>query len=164
MRATFLLLIGVPILFLGACSNKQPGVAPPPPKKELVVGKWKTSSDSLFLQGFEFGEDGKMELLYKGMKKPITGRYTWSDERNVEVEYEKDEGARQDYEAAAKMYRDQLQEDVDHQRLDQKIAGGLRSGLVDKLPDKEVFRVGINDPKYLNLVRGNNTLNLQRKE
>jgi len=161
MRAMFLLLIGVPILSLGGCSSNKP-TPPPPPKKELVVGKWKTPSDALFLQGFEFSEDGTMKMMYNGMKKPIMGKFTWTDERSMEVEYEKEAKARQDYEAAAEAYKNKITEDMEKQTMDPKIGQGMLGGLVDKLPDKEIFRVGISDPRYLVLVRGGATLNLDR--
>src|SRR6516162_5502389 len=81
MRAKFLLVGGL-ILLLGACSPKV-SHAPPPINKQLLTGKWKNSSETEFISGYEFAEDGTLKMIVKGMEQPVRGGYTWSGERTL---------------------------------------------------------------------------------
>jgi hypothetical protein len=164
MRAsTFLLLIGSLALFQGACSSKKE-TPPPPIKKDLVVGKWKIPTGAPFLVGYEFGEDGSLKMTVQGLKQPIKGRYTWSDERSMEVEYLMEGDVREAYETAAQAYKKRIRDQVEKQIMDSKMASGLLVSTMENLPDKETFRVGITDPRYLVLVRGNTSLNFERAD
>ncbi|HZV04839.1 MAG TPA: hypothetical protein VE999_07130 [Gemmataceae bacterium] len=164
MRATtFLVLIGSLVLFQGACSSKKE-TPPPPLNKELLMGKWKFPTGTLFLLGYEFGSDGTLKMKVQGIKQPITCQYTWSGDRSVQVEYPKEAEVRQAYEAAAKTYKNKIEEDVKNSVMDAKIASGLINGLVETLPDKETFTVGISDPRYLVLVRSGTPMNLEKDD
>jgi hypothetical protein len=153
MRA-MLLLIGSLALVLGACSSNKGGShAPPVPDKTLLNGKWKSVSEAQLLAGYEFDADGTLKLKILGMKDPVPGRYTWSGERTVEVEYSTAEDVHKAYEATAKAFKEDIQERMKTKELDGKIGIGMISAVKDKLPAKESFVVGLTDPRFLVLTR-----------
>src|ERR1700719_3551975 len=101
---TKLLFLTTLALGMGACSGSvSHGL--PPLDKQLLAGKWKTNSDGQFIAGYEFADDGAVKVNVRGMALPISGRYTWSAERTLELEYTAAEEIQQAYEAAAKAYK-----------------------------------------------------------
>jgi hypothetical protein len=152
MRTTFLLMGGL-TLVLGACSSKKSAPPPPLPNKELLTGKWNNSSEIQFLAGYEFDEDGVVKVTFRGLKDPIPGRYTWTGERTMELEYSKEADDQKAYEAAAKSYKGEIEDRIQKKKLDGKAGSSIRGMVNDKLPLKETFTVGISDPKLLILVR-----------
>jgi hypothetical protein len=153
MRTTFL-LIGTLALAFCACSDKRSAPTPPPlPDKTLLPGKWKNNSQNQFLTGYEFDKDGGVKVMFWGMKEAIPGRYTWSSDRTVDLEYSKTADIQQAYEAAAKAYKDDINDRIKQKKLDGRAGPSLLGRVADKLPDKETFSVGITDPKYLVLSR-----------
>src|SRR5713226_2614774 len=84
-----LLLIGVLAVVVGACSRTSSGTnAPPPLDKKLLTGKWKNNSDSQFITGYEFAEDGALKVTILGLGSPLVGRHAWSGERTLDLEYQ----------------------------------------------------------------------------
>lgn len=163
MRVPIVLMVCL-ALFLGSCSSKKGGVAPPPLNKEWLLGKWKSATSAPFFTGCEFSGDGTMKMTVQGMKKPITSRYVWSDDRKIEVEYPNEVDLRKAYEAAAKSYKDEIDDGLKKGKMFDKAAAGLLGMVVDKLPEKETFVVGISDPRILILVRGNTPLNFEKAD
>lgn len=154
MRITFV-LTGALILFVGGCSNndnKAPH-APPVPDKVWVIGKWKNNAEMQFLNGFEFSKDGEVKLMFRDMKGPIVCRYTWSSERDVDVEYPKTSEIQKNYEEAAKAYKAGIEAGIKAGKVDGRARPTLLGLVTDKMPEKETYRVGITDPKYLVLSR-----------
>jgi hypothetical protein len=155
MRATFV-LIGTLAVVLGACSSKKGGShAPPPLDKSLLTGKWKNPSDGSFLAGYDFDADGTLKMKIRGMKEPVPGKYTWTGERTMDVEYSAAPDVQKDYETAAKSFKEDVQERVKNKELDGRAGSGMISVVKDKLPAKESFTVGIVDPRVLVLTRQN---------
>jgi hypothetical protein len=152
MRLLFLLIASL-ALFLGSCSSKGGGHAPPPLNKEWLVGKWKNVSTALFFSGCEFKEGGAVTITFQSMKQPVTGRYTWSGERTVDVEYPQEAEVREAYQTAAKEYKEDIKKRIESKDLDPKAGPSIMGMVPDKIPDKEALRVGISDPKFLILVR-----------
>jgi len=151
MRTRFL-LIGTLALLLGACSSQKSKV-PPLPHKEWLVGKWKNSAQAQFLTGYEFDKDGGLKVMFQGLKEPIAGKYTWSDDRTVVLEYAKSAEVEKTYEAAAKTFKEQVNERIQTKKLDGRAGPSLLRSAADKLPEKDTFTVGLVDPKYLILSR-----------
>jgi hypothetical protein len=159
---TKVLLIGILALVLGACTEKRSAPTPPPlPDKTLLPGKWKNSSENQFLTGCEFDKDGGVKLMFWGMKEAVPGRYTWSSERTVDLEYSKEADVQQAYEAAAKAYKKDINDRIKQKKVDGRAGPTLLGRVADKLPDKETFSVGIVDPKLLVLSRRGALLTMQ---
>jgi hypothetical protein len=156
MRATLLLVGGVGLL-VGACSDKGgkggPAPTPPPPlNKQLLAGEWKSVSEVLFIAGFEFGEDGTMKMIVRGMDKPVPGRYTWSGERTLSLQYQAAD-VRKAYQEAARAYRDQVKKNVEARKLYERAAPSLMAAARDELPTEEKFQVSIAEqPRLLILI------------
>lgn len=163
MRIRFL-LIGTLALLLGACSSEKSKV-PPLPHKEWLAGKWKNSAEAQFLASYEFDKDGRLKVTFQGMKEPIAGKYTWSDDRTLVLEYSKSAEAEQAYEAAVKAFKEQVNERIKTKQMDGRAGPSLLRSVADKLPDQDSFTVGLVDPKYLILSRPNVTsLNFEKAD
>jgi hypothetical protein len=152
MRAP-LLLVGGLALLLGACSGKGApgkgaGSAPLPLKKELMAGKWKNISDTSLISEVEFGANNTLKTRVQGMKEPIEGRYTWSGEREITVEYRADD-VQKAYEAAVKAYKEDLKERVKNKKLYERAALSLSSTVPDHWPAHEKFGVAITEEPRL---------------
>jgi hypothetical protein len=149
MRST-LVLTACLASFLGACSSKEGSVPPPPlPNKEWLTGKWKNIADAQFLASYEFDKDGVARVIFRGMKEAIPGRYTWSSERTVDLEFLKTSDVQQAYESAVKVYKQEVKDRIKKRELDGRAGPSLLALAADKLPDKQTFTVGIIDPKVL---------------
>jgi hypothetical protein len=143
------------MLLLGACSTKNAGRdhAPPPLNKDLLRGKWKSATPDVFRTSYEFGDDGTVKMKVQGIKEPIKGRYGWSGERTVAVEFA-DEETRKACGAAAKSYKDDIKTKIEQKKMLDRIGNTMIAAVgEDTLPEKETYRVGISDPKYLILTR-----------
>jgi hypothetical protein len=156
MRAGHLVVGGL-ALFLGACwgcgGAGQGGHAPPPPNKQLLTGKWKNASDAQFLVGYDFADDGTVKVAVRGMGQPVRGRYTWSGERTLDLEFPAEAEVQQAYRAAAKAYRDNLEERVKAGTLLDRALPGMLAEAPTELPAKETFRVSLTDqPRLLLLI------------
>jgi hypothetical protein len=159
MRAK-LLLVGGLVLFLGACTGSggtgNAGRAPPPLNKQLLAGKWKNASKAQFIAGYEFAEDGTLKMTVQGMDQPIHGRYSWSGERALDLEYPAAAEVRQAYQTAAKAYKERVEQRIKAKELSDKAGPGLLASVEDDLPAKETFRVGISDKPRLLLLTAEN--------
>lgn len=163
---TKLVLVGGLILIAGACANKV-NHAPPTFDKQLLVGKWKNVADALFVNGYEFAEDGGLKMSVKGMKKPISGRYAWSGDRALDLEYELPEDVQKGYRAAAKAYKDNVKEGMETKKISDKAGPGMLAATRDELPAKETLRASISEkPRLLILVEEANgqTMTFERLE
>jgi hypothetical protein len=154
MRATPLLAGGLALL-LGACSPPtKPGNAPPPLNKQLLLGKWKNTSEAQFVVGYEFEEGGALKMTVQGVKQPVSGRYTWAGERNLDLEYQAPEDVKKAFAAAAKAYKEDIQERIKAGRLPDRAGPGMLGVVPDELPAKETFQVGLSEkPRRLTLIR-----------
>ncbi len=142
MRAKLLLVASL-ALPLGACGGKSTK-GPAPLNKHLLTGKWKNSSEIQIIAGYEFAEDGTLKMNVRGMGRPVPGRFTWVGDRDLTVKYEGADEARKAYRAAAKAYKDEVQERVRKGELPGVVAPSVR----DELPAEETFRVGIAEPAH----------------
>jgi hypothetical protein len=148
MRAMFLLVGGLALL-LGGCTSKT-NPAPPALHKEWLPGKWKNSSKAMFLAGCEFTEDGAVKMKFEGMEKPAEGRYKWSGERTIEVEYPTAADVQKAYKEAAKAYKDHVKKRIETKDLSDKAGPAMLGAVRDELPAKETFQVAISDqPRML---------------
>ena len=148
---TKLVLVGGLVLIAGACASKV-NHAPPPLDKQMLVGKWK-NPDALFVTGYEFAEDGGLKMSVKGMDKPIPGRYVWSDERTLDLEYQPSADLQKAYQAAVKAYKDDVMENIQSKKIPDKAGPGMLAAARDELPAKESLRASISEkPRLLILV------------
>jgi hypothetical protein len=151
MRAQ-LLLVGGLALLLGSCSGG--GHAPPPLNKEWLPGKWKNISPVQFITGCEFGDDGAAKVTFQGMEQPVAARYTWSDERVLDLEYQAPAEVQQAYKAAAKAYKDDLVERGKTGKIYDRAVPSLSGAVQDELPAKETLQLSISEePRLLSLTR-----------
>jgi hypothetical protein len=142
MRAKLLLVGGLALLF--GCSGPV-SHAPPPLNKELLAGKWKNASEAQFVAGYEFAGDGTLKMTILGREQPIQGRYTWSGERTLDLEYSEAPDVRQAYRAAAKAFKDQLTERIKTGKLPDRAGPSMLGAVPDELPAKATVRVAISD-------------------
>jgi hypothetical protein len=148
-----LLLVGVLAVPLGACSEKV-SRAPPPIDKQLLTGKWKNSSETQFISGYEFAKDGTMKMLVKGMEKPVPGRYEWSGDRTLEVKFQTEEDVQKAFRAAAKAYKDGVQERIKSGQLTDRAGPSILRSIPDELAAEETFQASFSDkPRLLILVK-----------
>jgi hypothetical protein len=159
MRAKHL-VVGVLVLLMGGLAwylfayspgggGGKGGTAPPPIDHQLLVGKWKSDTDQLMISGFDFAGDGSMKMTIRGMKQPIPGRYSWSAEHTLALEYQLAD-VKQAYQEAAKAYREEVSK-----IKDPKMVTSLLAIARDELPAEEKFQVGISErPRLLILTNG----------
>jgi hypothetical protein len=154
MRAKTLLIVSLAVLS-GACSGAGSGTnAPPPIDKKLLAGKWKSSSESLIITGYEFGEEGTLKVTIRGMEKPIEGRYAWNGERTLGLEYQTTAEVQQAYEAAAKAYKENVEAQIKSGKLLDRAGPSMLSGVPDKWPTAETIQVAISEtPRLLILTK-----------
>jgi hypothetical protein len=151
MRATYLLVGGLALL-VGACSGRTGGHAPPPLDKDLLTGKWENASPAPFLAGCEFADDGTAKVTFRGMKRPVPVRYAWSGERAIDLKYPTSADIRRAYKAAAKAYKERLEEKVKTKELTDRALGPMLGMVRDELPERETFRVALSaKPRLLTL-------------
>jgi hypothetical protein len=146
MRAMLLLIGG--LVLLPGCSGGV-GHAPPPLNKELLVGKWKNSAEGQFIAGYEFAGDGTVKMTVLGREQPLPAHYTWSGERTLDLEFPEQAEVRQAYQAAAKAYKDQVQEKVKAKQLPDRAAPSMLAAVRDELPAQETVRVAISEQPRL---------------
>jgi hypothetical protein len=152
MRAKFLLVGGL-IFLLGGCSPKV-SHAPPPLNKQLLSGKWKNSSDSQFVSGYEFAEDGTLKMVVKGMEQPVPGRYAWSSDRTLEMKFKSEEDVQKAYRAAAKAYKDGVKARIKSGELSDRAGPSILGTVPDELPPEEKLQTSIAEqPRLLILVK-----------
>lgn len=154
MRAKFLVVAGL-ALFLGACTGGG-GNAPPPLDRKQLTGKWKASSEFPFISGREFAEDGTMKTTFRGMEKPLPGRYTWEGDRTLSLEYDKGDDARQAYAAAVKAFQKDVNDRIHDGRLSDRAGPSILGAIPEELPAQETFRVGISEKPRLLILGGEN--------
>lgn len=146
MRAK-LVLVGGLVLLAGACANKV-SHAPPTFDKQLLIGKWKNVADAQIISGYEFAEDGGLKMSVKGMDKPITGRYAWSGERALDLEYQVPDDVQKAYQAAVKVYKDDVKERVESKKISDRAGPAMLSAVRDEWPAKETVRASISEKDH----------------
>jgi hypothetical protein len=152
MRAK-LLLVGSLALFLGACAGKSNNHAPPPLNKQLLAGKWKSSSEFSLIPGYDFADDGALTMTIRGMDKPVSGKFTWSGDRDLVLKFEGGEDVKKAYAAAAKAYKDEVRERVKKGQLPDRALSGILGTVRDELPAEEKYRVALTEqPRLLVLI------------
>src|SRR5262249_26025845 len=162
-------LVAMLALSLAACSGnptKSNSNAPPPPDKKLLAGKWKNKSDMQMTAGYEFADDGACKVSIKGMKDPIPGHYSWSGDRDLNLEYHPAADAQEKYKTAVKAYKDDVAEQIKSGKLPDRAGPSILSAVRDEWPAKETFRVAISDqPRQLMLTpEGGATLIFEKAE
>jgi hypothetical protein len=116
MRLIQFFLVGCLILPLGACAASgqgSPHPAPAPVKRELLIGRWAATDPSQFVQGFEFSKDGSLKTVFKAMTEPVPGRYSWTDDRTIVLEFQPTEAARKAFQKVARAHRDSVKKAVE---------------------------------------------------
>src|SRR5262249_10570827 len=83
-------------------------------------------------------------MTLQGMKRPVPVRYTWSGERTLDLEYRAKADLRKAYQAAAKAYKEGLNEKVKTKKLPDRALGPMLGAVRDKLPEPETFQVGLS--------------------
>ncbi len=150
MRVLCLLLAGALGLLAGACAKApvpKHEVTPVSKYKELLSGRWQRAEKEPFLQGYEFGEDGKVKMTVQGLADSIEGKYTWSGDRELKIEYRASEEARKRFAAAVRAFKEPGQKLLAEGK-DGKAALGIQKSLEslpDELPASETVKVVLGE-------------------
>ncbi len=144
MRATLLLVPGLALL-LSSCAARTGPPAPPVPNKKELPGKWKNTSPGEFVEDYEFGDDGTFKVNFHGMAKPVTGKYSWSDDRTLDLEYDTPDDVQEAYRAAAKAEKELVHKRIKSGVMLPQAGPPLLASIRDELPAKDSVRVSINE-------------------
>ncbi len=113
----------------------------------MLVGKWKNPVDNpsvQFILGYEFSGDGTLKITFAGMKQPVSVKYIWSGERDLDLEYPAAADVRKAYQSAVKDFKNRFRERVKTEHVSEKALSSLEL-IPDELPAKETFRVAMSD-------------------
>jgi hypothetical protein len=162
MRALCLLLAGLLGLLVSACGDhkgKQDDITPVSKYKELLGGQWEVGTKEELLQGYEFGSDNTLKMTIKGMAGPVQGKFTWSGDKELEIEHQVGEEVKKQYAAAVKAYKEPTRKKLEEKNVDQRSALGMKMGLnaiPDELPARETLKIILGEKPFLVLIVTNN--------
>jgi len=88
------------------------------------------------------------------MEQPVPGRYTWSGERTLSLEYETGADVQQAYKAAVKAYKDDVMGRIQAGKLPDRAGPGILGAVRDELPANETLQVGISKQPRLLILGG----------
>jgi hypothetical protein len=86
----------------------------------------------------------------------VPGRYTWDDERTLNLEYETADDVRQAYAAAVEAYQKEVKDRIQAGKLPDRAGPSILGAVSDELPAKETFRVGLSEQPRLLILGGEN--------
>jgi hypothetical protein len=168
MRTLCLIVLGTLGLLAASCGSgtvRTDDVTPVSKYKEMLVGKWDADLEDQFVQAYEFGPDNKLKVTVKGMKEPISGKYAWQGDRELELEYQAPEEVKKNFAAAIKAIKDPKRKMAEGGG---PIGDAVKSSLdsiPDELPAKESVKVILSEKPHdlliVTLERGL-TLNFNR--
>jgi hypothetical protein len=145
MRAQPAGLFVILSLLLGACGGCKHAQAPPPLDKDLLIGKWETDDPEQFVQTCEFAADHSMKMTIKKLPEAVPGKYTWSGDKTLSVEYQPSE----EMQKQGKVLLAEIKKE--RKELGEKTGGPTGAGILssanlypDELPAKEDFQVGLS--------------------
>ena len=153
MRKRFLLVLALALLS-SACSRTSSGSAPPAPNRSLLAGKWKNSSESQLISSYEFAENGNFAVSIRGMGEPVKGKFVWSDDRSLSLEYQITAEMQKAYEAAAKAYKDEVNDKIKNGLLPDRAGPSIMGGVRDKWPVAETFKISLPEKPPMLIVIG----------
>jgi hypothetical protein len=136
-------------LLLPACGPGQvkkddPTITPVSKYKELLVGKWQSDENEAFIQGYEFASDNTLKMIVKGMEEPVPGKFSWSSDREMDLEYNRTPDVKKGYAAAARAYKQPTRKRLVEGKVSGQIAEGMKKRLdaiPDELPATETVKV-----------------------
>jgi hypothetical protein len=152
------LLVGVLAVLVGPGSDRGGSHDPAPPattgpaplKRELLTGKWKTSTDTPFIAGYEFADGGALKLFIRQMKQPITGTYVWDGDRTLHLKYDLPPHVKNEYDAAAQAFKAAVCKRIEAGTLPDTAGPSLLGTVPDEWPSQESVRVSISEnPRLL---------------
>ena len=131
-----------------ACTgSKLGGKGGTPVDKELLPGKWKASEEDQYVAEFEFNADGTMKMRVKELEEPVPGKYSWSGDRSINLEFQATEEIKKAYAAAIKRLKAPRLKGLGNQKG--PIADNMRR-TIDAIPDElkaETYKVVIEKRK-----------------
>jgi hypothetical protein len=151
MRALCLLVAGGLALLAASCGSgkvKTDDITPVSKYKEMLLGKWQADDEVQLVQAYEFGPDNKLTVTFKGMKEAIQGKYSWTGDRELELEYQATGEAEKGYAAVIKAHKEPQRKQA---------AGGGPIGdavrksldmIPDELPAKEKVKVILGEKPH----------------
>jgi hypothetical protein len=150
MRAPCLLVAGSLALLVVSCGSgggnvKPNDVTPVSKYKELLAGKWDADGENQLVRTYEFGPDNKAAMTLKGVPAAFQGTYSWTGDREVEIEYQASAEAKKDYAAAVKAHKDPQRKMAEGGG---PIADAVKKSLdaiPDELPAKEKVKVILSE-------------------
>jgi hypothetical protein len=119
--------------------------APPSLNRQLLTGAWKNNAPALFVTGYEFADDGTLKVTIRGMEQPLVGRYAWTGDRSLQLEFQASPEGRQAYKAAAKGYKDQVKARIQAGDLYERAGPSMLGDVADELPAMQTFQVALSE-------------------
>ncbi len=142
MRVLHLLMTIGLILTLGACSGPKQNGAPPPVNRELLIGSWAAPEEGQLVRTVEFAADGSMKITFKNVPGEVAGKYAWSDDHSLAVEYQASAEAKKAYHATVKAMLEQIKE-LAKRMGKPAIEASAVEHYPEELPAQETMRVGL---------------------
>lgn len=146
MRFAYCFLPVAVCLPLCACGSKEGGHAPPPLDTELLLGKWQAFETDQLIQSFEFKPDQTFSMQIRNVPEVIPGKYSWSGDYSLRLEYQPSEEVQKACRAALKEMKHNMTGAAS------KMGGTIGDNILqsaakypDELPAKEELRVGLSD-------------------
>jgi len=124
----------------------------------LLSGTWKNESTALFVVAYEFAADGALKVTVQGMGQPLDGRYSWTGDRTLQMDFQASPDVRQAYRVAAKAYKDQLKDKIQAGKLYERAGPPMAAAVRDELPATETFQVGLSEQPLLLILINENGL------
>jgi hypothetical protein len=145
MRASELSLAACLVLPLGACARSEPvpvHAAPVPVKRELLIGAWAATNRFQLVQEMEFARDGSMKAVFKAMPEAVPGKYSWTDDRSIVLEYRPSEAARKEFRRLVRRHREKVRETLER-KAGPEVAERMAAAYPLELPERHVCHVGL---------------------
>jgi hypothetical protein len=150
--------LGLLAVGCGSGEVKHDYITPVSKYKELLPGRWEADDKDQVVQGYEFASDNTLKVTIKGMARPVPGKFSWSAEKELEIEYPAPEEVKQLYAAAVKAYKEPIRKLLASGKAG-KGAIGMKKGMdaiPDELPPRETIQVILGEKPRAVLIVTNN--------
>jgi hypothetical protein len=144
MRAITSILVMAGCFALLSCDNpgsraKAPGELNPP---DVIVGTWVAKKDESgresYIVGYEFGPDHSAKVICLNAKEPIKGKYQFTNDYTLKMEYEATAEAKRTFAEASKVFRRS-----DGETAIQDKGAPTSHPFPEELPKSETFTINV---------------------
>jgi hypothetical protein len=146
MRSAYFFLFFAVCLPLGACGSKGGSKAPPVPDRNLLQCAWQAYETDQLFQSMEFKPDQTFSLRVRDVPEAISGKYAWSGDYSLHLDYQPSAEAQKAYRAVVKGMKDTME--VAGKKMGGNIGDNILKSAaryVDELPAGEEMRVALSE-------------------